>query len=122
MNYQRIAQLYEKLDAELKKVPVNQKRVDEINHYIAKEFGGDAPKPAEGSFWSYFLPLPSNWRMYVTAALSAFVAFNSQIHLVSQDWQNAILAAAVALGFWAVNSTQNLNFEKIKSHLASLRK
>lgn len=125
MNYERIAQLYAMLAVEEKKTPINQKRIDEINHYLAKEFGGNPPKPQPGSWWSWLdnvWPLPENWKTYVTSALGAFVALNTQFHFVSQNVQEAILAAAVALGFWAVNSTQYMHMEKVKSHIAKLTK
>lgn len=125
MNYDRIAQLYALLAAEEKKTPINQKRIDEINYYLAKEFGGNPPKPQVGSWWSWldnFWPLPENWKTYITTALGAFVAINTQLHLVPQNVQEAILAAAVVLGFWAVNSTQDLNMKKVKDHLAKLVK
>ncbi len=123
MNYKRVSDLYALLDTELKKTPLDEKRIKEINYYIAKEWGGSPPKPAEGSFWHIFdkfLPLPEGWKLWVTGALSAFVAFNSQMHFVTQDWQNGILAAAVALGFWSVSSTQTANYNRLKDHLTSL--
>jgi hypothetical protein len=129
MDYKRIAQLYTYLDEEYKKTPVNQARIDEINFYLNKEFGGQAPKAAEGSFWtffdnlfSWFFPLPPNWKIWVTTAIGVFIAFNSQMHVVPQNWQDALLAVAVSLGFWAVNSTQVTNYKKLNHQFAALQK
>lgn len=119
MNYERIAQLYAMLAEEEKKTPLNDKRIKEINHYLSVELGTAPPKPQHtGSWFDGIWPLPDNWKTYVTSAIGAFVALNSQVHLVSQNWQDGLLAAAVALGFWAVNSTQALNLEKVKKHVA----
>lgn len=123
MNYRRISELYYLLAEEHEKTPLNEKRINEVNHYLSVELGTAPPKPPVGSWRSWLdniWPLPDNWKTYVTSALAAFVAFNSQLHLVPQNIQDGILAAAVALGFWAVNSTQTLNFEKVKAHLAKL--
>lgn len=125
MNYRRIAQLYNLLAEEHEKTPLNEKRIAEINHYLEVELGTAPPKPPTGSWWDWIgniWPLPENWKTYVTSALAAFVAFNSQLHVVPQNWQDAILAVAIALGFWAVNSTQQLNLERVKAHLAKLVK
>ena len=122
MNYERIAQLYSFLAEENKKTPLDQKRIDQINHYLAIELGDTPPTPPKPSSWWSWLdniwPLPEQWKTYVTSALGAFVAFNTQLNLVPQKWQDAILAAAVALGFWAVNSTQTLHMEKLKKQFA----
>ena len=120
MDHTRIAELHKKLEIEFKNPAPDFKRIAEINHWISKEFAVADPQPQQGSWWDAIFPLPDNWKTYVTMALGAFVAFNTQLHLVPQNVQDAILAAAVSLGFWAVNSTQSLNLSQMKSHLAKL--
>ncbi len=119
MNYKRIAELYTLLDAEIKKIPVDAKRVAEINHYLSLELGKAEVKPVVKSFWDWFV-LPPNWKVYITSLIGVFIAVNSQLHFVPQNIQDALLAAAVSLGFWAVNSTQTLHFEKLKLQVRRL--
>jgi hypothetical protein len=115
MNYERVSELHEMLSEEYNKTPVNNGRIAEINHYISKEFIAKDP-----FFWTRFLHLPDDWKTYVTSLIGALIVLNTQFHWVSQDTQNALLAAAVSLGFWAVNSVQKVNFAKLKTHVAML--
>ncbi len=124
MNYNRISELYALLDEEHKLIPLDQKRIDEINHYLGVELSGKPPKPPVGTFWTYlykFFPLPENWKTYVTATIGAFIALNTQLHLVPQNVQDALLAVAVSLGFWAVNATQTLHYNKMKRSLMAVK-
>ena len=44
----------------------------------------------------------AGYKTYIAAALAAFVAVNSILHLVPQGVQDAILAAAAALGLYGL--------------------
>lgn len=116
MNHKRLAELYDMLDAEFKKMPVNNVRIGEIHHYIAKEIA------VPDSMWSSWT-LPADWKTYATAAIGVLIAGNTQFHFVSPDVQNAILALAVTLGFWTVQANQAANalhINKLKAHLTNL--
>lgn len=116
MNHKRLAELYDMLDEEFNKMPVNNIRIGEINHYIAREIA--VPDSAWGNF-----SLPTDWKTYVTAVIGAFIAANTQFHFVSVDLQNAILALAITMGFWTVQATQaanSLHLNKLKAHLTTL--
>lgn len=121
MNNERISKLHALLHEEFRKTPVDNKRIAEINYYLSQEFltpPVDLPIPAGSSTsWWNWISLPPNWKTYVTMGLGAFVAVNTQAQLVPQSVQDAILAGAVALGFWAVNGTQTLHLESIKANL-----
>ena len=113
MNYQRISELYALLEEEFGKNPVNNKRMGEICHYLSAEF---AAKP---SLWSRLsgIVVPANWKIYITAAIAALIAVNTQLHFVTPDVANALIGVAVALGFWTVHTTQttqNLQIEKVR--------
>jgi len=115
MNHERLAELYDMLDAEFKKMPVNNVRIGEIHHYIAKEIA------VPDSMWSFSgFTLPSDWKTYVTALIGVLVAVNTQFHFVSPDVQNAVLALAVTLGFWTVQSAQNTHLQQLKTNFAML--
>lgn len=115
MNHERLAELYILLDEEFKKTPINHHRIGEINHYIAKEIAiPDSP-------WSSLAP--ADWKPYVTAVIGILIAANTQFHYVSPDLQNAILALAVTLGLWTVQTTQAIhaaNLKKIKTHFSNM--
>ena len=113
MNHERLAELYTLLDEEFKKTPINNSRIAEINYYISKE--DVVPDPIWGSF-----TLPTDWKTYVTAAITVLVALNAQFHVVSPDVQSSLLALAVAFGFWTVQSTQATNMKKLKGHFTAL--
>lgn len=119
MNYERISQLHFLLNEEFKKPTIDYKRVAEVQYYLSQEYLQPPVEPVK-SFWDFnWVKLPDNWKLHVSALIGAAVALNSQLHLVTQNVQDALLAAAIALGFYGVNAAQNVQFDKLKAHVTS---
>lgn len=122
MNYDRISKLHFYLNEEFKKPNIDWKRVAEIEFYLSQEYAltpPDEPEVPKKSVWDWF-KLPPNWRVQATAVIGALIAVNSQLHLVAQNVQDALLAGAIALGFYAVNHAQNVQFDKLKGNINTL--
>ena len=121
MNNERISKLHALLHEEFRKATVDHNRIAEINYYLSQEFliapESEVPPAEPSAPWWSVISLPPNWKTYVTMGLGALVAMNSQLQVVPQNVQDALLAGAVALGFWAVNGTQALHLERIKDKL-----
>jgi hypothetical protein len=113
MDNKRISELFFMLNEEFQKNPINNSRIAEVEYWLGQEFAKPAPTEAKSSFWSYF-KLPSDWKIYATAAIGAFIAINAQLHLVPSNVQDSLLVVAGAFGLWHIQSSQVAHYENIK--------